>query len=102
MSLLDNCTSWNLCSKQPSEQKNRVDDINGRTQLLALVADDQEEVDKMKEFTRGILNQEFDSAEDYVPGTKEWLSSHWEGFKSPAQLSRIRNTGEHAEQRMCL
>ena len=24
---------------------------------------------------------------------KDWLASHWMGFYSPAQMSRIRNTG---------
>ncbi|KAM1263351.1 hypothetical protein ACFXTH_028365 [Malus domestica] len=24
---------------------------------------------------------------------RDWLASHWSGFKSPEQISRIRNTG---------
>ena len=28
-----------------------------------------------------------------TPQAKDWLASHWQGFMSPAQLSRIRNTG---------
>lgn len=40
-----------------------------------------------------ILQEEFDAAKDYRPSEDEWLSNVWEGFKSPAQLSRIRNTG---------
>lgn len=40
------------------------------------------------------LGIEFDAASSYTPQAKDWLASHWTGFRSPAQLSRIRNTGE--------
>lgn len=40
-----------------------------------------------------ILGTEFESAKEYKPSKKDWLASHWQGFYSPAQLSRIRNTG---------
>jgi len=40
-----------------------------------------------------IMEEEFERAKDYVPKAKDWLSSHWEGFKSPAQVARIRHTG---------
>jgi len=41
-----------------------------------------------------ILNTEYEASRSYRPSTKDWLASHWQGFMSPAQLSRIRNTGE--------
>lgn len=53
----------------------------------------QEHIDAI---TRNILQQlgtEFEAAKDYKPNTKDWLASHWQGFHSPAQMSRIRNTG---------
>jgi hypothetical protein len=40
-----------------------------------------------------ILNTEYEASRSYRPSTKDWLASHWQGFMSPAQLSRIRNTG---------
>lgn len=43
------------------------------------------------------LNTAFDAAKDYKPQKKDWLASHWHGFMSPAQLSRIRNTGVPGE-----
>lgn len=43
------------------------------------------------------LNEAFDAAKDYQPKAKDWLASHWQGFMSPAQLSRIRNTGVKME-----
>lgn len=46
------------------------------------------------------LNEAFEGAKDYQPKAKDWLASHWQGFMSPAQLSRIRNTGE-APSRPC-
>ncbi|KAL6123744.1 hypothetical protein ACLB2K_076262 [Fragaria x ananassa] len=38
-------------------------------------------------------NEEFLASKDYLPQRRDWLSSHWSGFKSPEQLSCIRNTG---------
>lgn len=49
-----------------------------------------------------IMQEEFDAAKDYRPSEDEWLSNVWEGFKSPAQLSRIRNTGARSHQRQTL
>jgi hypothetical protein len=40
-----------------------------------------------------ILNTEYEASRSYRPTTKDWLASHWQGFMSPAQMSRIRNTG---------
>lgn len=40
-----------------------------------------------------ILNEEFIASKDYVPQKRDWLSAFWSGFKSPSQLSRVRNTG---------
>jgi 2-oxoglutarate dehydrogenase E1 component len=39
------------------------------------------------------LNEDYEAAKDYKPQAKDWLASHWQGFMSPAQMSRIRNTG---------
>ena len=53
----------------------------------------KEDIDKIQNKVNTILNEEFLASKDYVPKRRDWLSSHWSGFKSPEQLSRIRNTG---------
>lgn len=47
----------------------------------------------MKEKITSIMENEFESSKDYVPKQRDWLASHWQGFKSPDQLSRIADTG---------
>ncbi|KAE8682068.1 hypothetical protein F3Y22_tig00111276pilonHSYRG00189 [Hibiscus syriacus] len=44
-----------------------------------------------------ILNEEFLASKDYLPKRRDWLSAYWTGFKSPEQLSRVRNTGVKPE-----
>lgn len=53
----------------------------------------QEDINRIQEKVNKILNEEFLASKDYVPKRRDWLSSHWSGFKSPEQLSRVRNTG---------
>ena len=53
----------------------------------------QEDIDKIHKKVLSILNEEFLASKDYVPKRRDWLSAYWTGFKSPEQISRIRNTG---------
>jgi 2-oxoglutarate dehydrogenase E1 component len=53
----------------------------------------EEEVSAVQNRVHRILQEEFDMAKEYVSKKDEWLSSVWAGFKTPAQRSRIRNTG---------
>lgn len=53
----------------------------------------KEEVDGWYEKVNSILNEEFVSSKEYVPKRRDSLAAYWSGFKSPEQLSRIRNTG---------
>ena len=53
----------------------------------------QDQVKSIQDRTSSILSSEFEAAKDYTPSKKDWLSSHWTGFHSPLQMSRIRNTG---------
>lgn len=53
----------------------------------------QEDIDKIRDKVNKILNEEFLASKDYVPKRRDWLSAYWSGFKSPEQLSRVRNTG---------
>eukprot|EP00172_Hildenbrandia_rubra_P002462 Plantae.Rhodophyta-Hildenbrandia_rubra.ctg33209.p1 GENE.Plantae.Rhodophyta-Hildenbrandia_rubra.ctg33209~~Plantae.Rhodophyta-Hildenbrandia_rubra.ctg33209.p1 ORF type:complete len:551 (-),score=95.02 Plantae.Rhodophyta-Hildenbrandia_rubra.ctg33209:577-2046(-) len=39
------------------------------------------------------LSKKFDMSKTYVNKDKDWLASHWEGFKSEQQYSKIRTTG---------
>ncbi|CAL1374464.1 unnamed protein product [Linum trigynum] len=57
----------------------------------------QEEIDRKHNKVESILNEEYANSKDYVLKRTDWLSSHWAGFKSPQQLSRIRNTGVNPE-----
>jgi len=65
--------------------------------LLAEGSISKEEVKTTHDKILATLNTEFDAGKSYVPKKKDWLASHWQGFMSPAQLSRIRNTGVHEQ-----
>ncbi|KAL0282740.1 UNVERIFIED_CONTAM: 2-oxoglutarate dehydrogenase, mitochondrial [Sesamum angustifolium] len=56
----------------------------------------KEDIDQINSKVLSILNEEFLPA-NYVPQRRDWLSAYWSGFKSPEQLSRIRNTGVKPE-----
>lgn len=66
-------------------------------QLIASGTMSKEEVDKLHDKVMSILNEEFVNSKTYVPKTRDWLAAFWAGFKSPEQLSRIRNTGVKPE-----
>ncbi|KAH0682080.1 hypothetical protein KY289_019832 [Solanum tuberosum] len=57
----------------------------------------KDDVEKIHNKINAILNEEFVASKDYVPQKRDWLSAFWSGFKSPAQLSRVRNTGVKPE-----
>ncbi|GKB34075.1 2-oxoglutarate dehydrogenase, mitochondrial-like protein [Tanacetum coccineum] len=57
----------------------------------------KENIDAIQNKVTTILNEEFLASKDYVPQRRDWLSAYWTGFKSPEQLSRIRNTGVKPE-----
>ncbi|KAL0540983.1 hypothetical protein IC582_021010 [Cucumis melo] len=68
-----------------------------RKKLLELEQVSQEDIERMQSKVNSILNEEFVASKDYVPRKRDWLSAYWAGFKSPEQLSRIRNTGVKPE-----
>ncbi|KAI3781921.1 hypothetical protein L2E82_11949 [Cichorium intybus] len=57
----------------------------------------KEAIDRIQNKVSTILNEEFMASKDYSPKKRDWLSAYWTGFKSPEQLSRIRNTGVQPE-----
>ena len=46
----------------------------------------KEDIDEHKKWVWGMLNDSFDRSKDYQPTGKEWLTSAWNGFKSPKEL----------------
>ncbi|KAF8071292.1 ogdh [Scenedesmus sp. PABB004] len=65
--------------------------------LLAEGSMDKAQVRAVHDRVQEILNTEYEAGRSYRPSAKDWLASHWQGFMSPAQLSRIRNTGVSPE-----
>ncbi|GFY83622.1 2-oxoglutarate dehydrogenase, E1 component [Actinidia rufa] len=57
----------------------------------------KEDIDRMHNKVNTILNEEFLGSKDYVPKRRDWLSAYWTGYKSPEQISRVRNTGVKPE-----
>lgn len=53
----------------------------------------KQNIDRINNKVNAILNEEFNSSKDYIPQRRDWLSAYWAGFKSPEQISRVRNTG---------
>ena len=43
------------------------------------------------------LETEFELSKNYVPKFRDWVSSHWSGFKSPDQFASIRKTWRRSE-----
>ncbi|KAI9136818.1 oxoglutarate dehydrogenase, E1 component [Paraphysoderma sedebokerense] len=61
----------------------------------------KQEVDEMKKRVWTILEESYQNSKDYKPTTKEWVSSNWDGFKSPKQLAQevtpVYNTGVESD-----
>ncbi|KAI0632335.1 2-oxoglutarate dehydrogenase E1 component [Trametes polyzona] len=57
----------------------------------------EKEIEDHKKWVWGVLEQGAEGAKNYVPTSKEWLSSSWPGFPSPKELVEknlpSRNTG---------
>ena len=47
----------------------------------------KDDIDEHKKWVLGMLNDSFDRSKDYQPTGKEWLTSAWNGFKSPKELA---------------
>jgi len=53
----------------------------------------EEEAQKMSDVCMQEYNKAHAEAPAYKPSKMDWLSSYWKGFKSPKQISLIRQTG---------
>ena len=47
----------------------------------------KEDIEEHKKWVWGMLTDSFDRSKDYQPTAKEWLTSAWNGFKSPKELA---------------
>jgi len=53
----------------------------------------KDECQEIRDFTLQSYENDLQASKTYKPKPSDWLSSKWEGFKSPGQHSRIRPTG---------
>ena len=56
-------------------------------QLLGERTFTKEDVDEHKKWVWGMLEESFERSKDYQSSSKEWLTSAWNGFKSPKELA---------------
>jgi 2-oxoglutarate dehydrogenase E1 component len=56
-------------------------------QLLAEGSVTQAEIDQMKSRIMGMLEEEYEASKTYKGSSKEWVSSSWQGHKSPSELA---------------
>lgn len=47
----------------------------------------KDDIDEHKKWVWGMLEESFGRSKDYQPSGKEWLTSAWNGFKSPKELA---------------
>ena len=74
-----------LMYKRISEQKSQLDKYVEK--LLTEKTFTKEDIEEHKNWVWGMLNESFDRSKDYQPTGKEWLTSAWNGFKSPKELA---------------
>ncbi|KAI0565325.1 2-oxoglutarate dehydrogenase E1 component [Gracilaria domingensis] len=53
----------------------------------------EEEYQELKDSINTHLSEKFEQGKDWKPSAKDWLSSHWKGMKSEADLSVAQPTG---------
>ncbi|KAF2478595.1 2-oxoglutarate dehydrogenase E1 component [Neohortaea acidophila] len=74
-----------LMYKRISEQPPVLDKyVNS---LLEAKTFTKEDIDEHKKWVWGMLEESFEKAKHYQPTSKEWLTSAWDGFKSPKELA---------------
>ncbi|KZF24844.1 E1 subunit of 2-oxoglutarate dehydrogenase [Xylona heveae TC161] len=57
------------------------------TKLLDEGTFTKEDIDEHKKWVWGMLEDSFTRSKDYQPTAREWLTSAWNGFKSPKELA---------------
>lgn len=56
-------------------------------QLLKEGSFTKEDIEEHKQWVWGMLSSSFEASRNYQPTSKEWLTSAWNGFKSPKELA---------------
>ncbi len=74
-----------LMYKRISEQESQIDKYVDK--LLKEKTFAKEDIDEHRKWVWGMLSESFDRSIDYQPTAKEWLTSAWNGFKSPKELA---------------
>lgn len=74
-----------LMYKRIEEQTNQLDKYVDK--LITEGTFTKDDIDEHKKWVWGMLNDSFDRSTDYQPTSKEWLTSAWNGFKSPKELA---------------
>ncbi|KAF2423081.1 2-oxoglutarate dehydrogenase-like protein E1 component [Tothia fuscella] len=74
-----------LMYKRIAEQKPVLDKYTD--QLLKDGTFTNDDIDEHKKWVWGMLEESFARGKDYQPTSKEWLTSAWNGFKSPRELA---------------
>ncbi|PLB55091.1 putative alpha-ketoglutarate dehydrogenase complex subunit Kgd1 [Aspergillus steynii IBT 23096] len=74
-----------LMYKRIAEQKLQLEKYVEK--LIAEGTFTKEDIDEHKKWVWGMLNDSFDRSKDYQPTSKEWLTSAWNGFKTPKELA---------------
>ncbi|KAF2400708.1 2-oxoglutarate dehydrogenase-like protein E1 component [Trichodelitschia bisporula] len=71
--------------KRIAEQKSTLDKYVQKLQEDGTFT--KEDIDEHKKWVWGMLEDSFARSKDYQPTSKEWLTSAWNGFKSPKELA---------------
>jgi 2-oxoglutarate dehydrogenase E1 component len=74
-----------LMYKKIAEQKPALDKYTER--LIAENTFTKDDIEEHKKWVWGMLEESFTRSKDYQPTAKEWLTSAWNGFKSPKELA---------------
>ncbi|CEN59466.1 thiamine diphosphate-binding protein [Aspergillus pseudodeflectus] len=74
-----------LMYKRIAEKKHQLDLYVEK--LISEGTFTKEDIDEHKKWVWGMLNDSFDRSKDYQPTGKEWLTSAWNGFKTPKELA---------------
>ncbi|KAL1846543.1 2-oxoglutarate dehydrogenase E1 component [Paecilomyces lecythidis] len=74
-----------LMYKRISSQKSQLDKYVEK--LIAEGSFTKEDIEEHKKWVWGMLNDSFDRSKDYQPTSREWLTSAWNGFKTPKELA---------------
>ena len=74
-----------LMYKRIAEQESQLKKYEDK--LLKEKSFTKDDIEEHKKWVWSMLTDSFDRSKDYQPSAKEWLTSAWNGFKSPKELA---------------